>query len=381
MQCVVILVGQIANLATVVGIGHNDRITSKGVKMLVRSQLCLRLGLLIASVLLFSQAAWVRSISLDTQRISVNDVDRIEILGMAGTIELVPVEGATQFELQVHYDLPKGLTDGGGIEDWEMKVESVGKTWNIRVLGPKSKDAWRSAMLKNLFPQYHMKLMGPSRPVEIHWRDLRLTSTSWKSELQVQALVGDYQIRQGQGDLILRLDSGKISVSGQKGIVDVESFGVEAELSNNSGNCRLVNFSGTSKVSNLLGDLNYRSMLGTSNLSLSDGNLEFQNGRGALNITAKDGRIFGNTDSGNVRATSLGKTDISIKSKEAFVNVITAKGSGAKVNVGSVEGDLFVPPGFKVDRYPNLKVATGRLPGSLGGAIHVRTETGGVRVR
>ena len=327
------------------------------------------------------ESLWAATIQLETQRIGRAEISRVSMVGFAGVVELIPVKGAQNYELQVAIEKPAASADDESVVDWDIKFKVENKEYWIEVTGPQNKETWRRMVGRNTYPKYRLKLLGPPVPVSLSWRELKLSSVGWASEIRAQAVQGEYLLQQGRGDLVLSLDRGKINVSEQAGSLDVAAFQAEVMVQNLDGSLKLHNFSGMSKVTRLQGDLNLKARLGVSKVDGVTGGVLFDNGKGALSIVAAGERLAGATESGSVKVEVKEKVDVRIKSKDGFVTVLTPPNSGAMVNVGSIEGDLFVPNTFKVERVADLKVASGRLPGAAGGLIHVRTETAGVKVR
>jgi hypothetical protein len=115
-------------------------------------------------------------------------------------------------------------------------------------------------------------------------------------------------------------------------------------------------------------------------LTAVKGNLDFKNGNAPLRIDRFEGELRGQSGQGPVIAEIEGEADVRVRSQEGAVNLKLPE-SGAWVNLGTNEGQMQVPSFLKVTRLPSEQLRTGRLHGSNGGSVFVRTTSGEIRIR
>jgi hypothetical protein len=220
----------------------------------------------------------------------------------------------------------------------------------------------------------------PAVPVEINWGEGKMTSINHGSSLRITQNKGDVQILGGDGELHISNQDGVIHVKDHKGAVNIDSYLAKVDLENLNGQVELENFTGESKVERIEGALTMTSFRGSTKVAGVKGHMEFKNGNSSMNIADFQGELRGKSLQGPVTVEVLGEADVKVESQEGAVNLKLAN-SGAYVNLGTADGALLVPSFLKLTRLANQQIRTGRLHGSNGGNIFVRTTTGDVRVR
>ncbi|MEZ4872584.1 MAG: DUF4097 family beta strand repeat-containing protein [Bdellovibrionales bacterium] len=174
--------------------------------------------------------------------------------------------------------------------------------------------------------------------------------------------------------------TGELRLNDHEGSVDVNNYKTKITVNQLKGPLKLSNFDGTVSLQNIEGGLQLSSHKGQMSVSRSKGRLQFESGDNNTVIEDFDGSIKGKSGQGAIVVRSEGKINVNLRSNQGRID-IQAKGSGATVNVGSKDGPLYLPNYFKLTRYANMKVMSGRLRGGSGGQIYVRTESGSVKLR
>lgn len=301
--------------------------------------------------------------------------DRVSIRGFKGVIEVMPNE---QLE-EVRVEVLSALLPGSSIP-WDVTLRRVGNEIQAHVDGPQSKKQWDEALVGQELPEYHLRVRMPHIPVDINWDEGEVTVTSLNSAIRLVRQKGSTRILAGEGSLRASQQEGTLMVTGRKGSVDLDLYQAKTDISNVEGRMNIENFSGETELKDSEGELVFTSFRGDSRIANVKGRLQFDNGNSPLHIERFDGEVRGNSKQGAVHVNVVGRANVRVQSETGPVHLRLA-GSGAWVNVGSREGDLHVPNNLKLTRLPSQQIRTGRLPGSGGGSVFVRTGSGDVRIR
>lgn len=304
--------------------------------------------------------------------------DRIEIKGFRGSVEYVVNEAAQDVSVEVRQS--NSTAPLKYQEEWQFSFKRDGSSIQANVEGPTSKQIWNEVLISGVLPEFHLRLTGPSLPLAINWNEGRITVANLNSELQITAIKGFVVVTKGEGPLALTTQEGNVIIRDRKGEVKIDSYIAKVEVKNIEGKLDLQNFTGETQIEDISGEVNLSSFKGTSKVAGLKGRLEFKNGNSPLHIEKFEGELRGRSAQGSVYAEVRGDADVRVESAEGAVN-LRLPASGAWVNLGTAEGSLVVPGFLKLTRLPAQQIRTGRLRGTNGGSIFVRTTSGDIRIK
>lgn len=323
-----------------------------------------------------------KTLQLQPVKMAVNKGDTVQVRGFKGSVEIISNTAAKDVTVSVQQILPDQLSDDqqSMLDEWQFQVRREESEVLITIDGPVTKELWSRTLISNIAPEYHIKLTLPAVPVEVNWSEGKMTSHNHNATLRITQNKGSVEVIGGEGDLHVSNQEGNVKVKGRKGSVDIDAYAAKVDLADVKGQIRVENFIGDTKIEKIEGNLSLSSFRGSSNVAYAKGRLDFKNGNSPLRIDDFQGELRGESLQGPVFAEIHGVADVKVESQEGPVNLRLAN-SGAWVNLGTNEGSLNVPSFLKLTRLPNKQIRTGRLRGSSGGSVFVRTVSGDVRVR
>lgn len=227
-----------------------------------------------------------------------------------------------------------------------------------------------------------ISVRGPSRPVELHVMQGKITANAWADSLNAVVQKGDFISRGGDGALGVSVQKGLIDVQKHRGKVTVDTYAAGTVLKTIEGDLKVENFSGEATLDGINGNLLVKVGSGSAKVTNSGGTLDFETVKGTLTSQGFKGRVEGEVDEGNVTIVVGPAADIHVKSQTGRVSVTGAEKVGAYVNASTQGGDIFGPSYLKVARERNLKLLKGRFrggaAGTSGGAIVVKSQEGSI---
>lgn len=235
-------------------------------------------------------------------------------------------------------------------------------------------------MSSGRLPKYDLRLMGPSIPLSINWHEGQIRVEKLQADLQITAQKADVGVGGGKGELKITNLEGRVLVRDHKGELHVDSYLATVEIENLEGQLDLENFTGESKIQTVSGNVMLSSYRGSTRVAGVKGRMEFKNGVSPLHIENFEGELRGRSAQGPVFADVRGEADVRVETAEGQVN-LRLPASGAWVNLGTAEGSLAVPGFLKLTRLQSQQIRTGRLRGSNGGSVFIRTGSGDIRIK
>lgn len=329
-----------------------------------------------------TDSSHAKSLTFQPVKMALETGDVVQIKGYKGAVELVSKPAVKDVTVEVVQITPDNVSEEykALLDEWQFQLRREGNIVHISVDGPTTKELWNQTLVSGVAPEFNLRVTLPSVPVEVNWGEGKIISNDHNGSLRVTQTKGDVLIAGGEGDLRVANQEGLIRVKNRAGSVDIDAYLAKVELESLSGQVQLENFTGESKVEKIEGALTVTSFRGTTKVASVKGRLEFKNGNSPLHIDDFQGELRGKSLQGPVFAEIRGEADVKVESQEGAVNLKLAN-SGAYVNLGTSEGSLLVPNFLKLTRSANQQIRTGRLRGSHGGSVFVRTTTGDVRVR
>ena len=316
--------------------------------------------------------------SLAPVQMQVQKGDQVMIRGFQGSVEYQVSEASNVIRVEVVEDASK--TSEKYKDEWQFSFKREGSEIQVRIEGPASKQVWAEVLAEQNQPEFFIKVTGPSLPVHINWNEGKIEIHNLLNSLNVTSIKSDVIVSKGQGDLSVTNQEGSVIVRDRKGQVKVDSYLAKVRIENVEGKIDLQNFTGESRVENVTGDVHFNTFKGASHLTSVKGRIEFKNGIAPLRIEKFEGELRGRSGQGAVYADVRGVADVRVESAEGAVN-LKMNSSGAWVNLGTAEGTLAVPGFLKLTRLSSQQIRSGRLRGSSGGSVFVRTTSGDIRLR
>ena len=351
----------------------------------------------------FSASCW-------TQKIEAENITSLKVTGFQGDVTFNGVPNAKFFQVQVTgiseviVNKSEEVSSGGSNSPdesdflskislssakgfkknspWKLVIHQDGSQLGFKFQGPKDKDFWKNLIGgKASKHQVRFIVKGPPRKLALAWRKGQVDLADWGADTHLSLESGQMQVKNTKGFLRATLMSGGIKMNRHEGLMNVDAYQAKVSLAEVEGNIVVQNFSGSSVISNTKGALDFSSYTGALAVKKGKGQVSFESHSGAVDINGFHGRLEGKNSEGPITLNVVDKPNVKVNSDSGTVKIKLPKASGAWVNVGSVEGVLYIPPAIKRKRLANLKWARGRLSGSPQGSVHVRTQSGAVTVR
>lgn len=330
---------------------------------------------------LFGGLVAADTLQFQPMRMDLEPQDRLIIRGYDGDLRVIQTPGS-EITIQVKQVNPAGANSilKESQDDWLFSVERVEQGVEIKVKSPPMKSVWVEALKTKQTPRFILEVRAPARPLKVIWQRGRLQIQQWAAPLSAHLESGDLRITQGSGDLKVALQEGQLEVSQQKGSVQVESFKGQVKLDAIEGPVSLLNFSGSSTVKNNQGGLTLKGFDGKFLLTENEGSVDFELVRSPLRLLKHKGEVRGSVDQGSLSLQVLKFSELRLKTKAADVS-LELPSSGASLNLGTEQGQIYAPSQFSVVRSARMKTLRGRLKGKEQGRIFVRSESGNIRLR
>lgn len=290
----------------------------------------------------------------------VREGDRIAIKGFRGGVEYKVDPKAKDLRVEAReqeVNPPVHFKD-----EWQFSFKREGSVIQVFVDSPTSKQIWSEVLATSMQPEFYLKLIGPPLPLNINWNTGRIVVSNLASDLHITSIHADIIVSKCTGELSIANQEGYIQIREHTGQVKVDSYLAKVRIENTSGDVNLYSFKGVSVLSDI------------------KGRLEFKNGNSPLRIEKFEGELRGESRQGSVFADIRGTADVRVESAEGAVN-LKLPSSGAWVNLGTADGSLSVPNFLKLTRLQSQKIRSGRLKGSAGGSVFVRTGAGDIQLR
>ncbi|MFK8136775.1 MAG: hypothetical protein AB8E15_00300 [Bdellovibrionales bacterium] len=216
--------------------------------------------------------------------------------------------------------------------------------------------------------------------LDISFEKLKLIGNNWSGNIDLKGKSLGLKLEESQGRLNINSLNGNAQILSHKGNVRVDSFSTAFTIKSLEGKLNFTGFQGNQVLNNVKGDLDLSVNQGSLKVTESEGDLNLTSNRASLQLLGQNGNIKAKLKLGKALISLADGKRLRVNSEEAPVTVSLPKTSGAHVNVGTKDGELFYPRYLEMKRYPQWKVASGRLRGSKNGSVYVRTEKAKVRL-
>ncbi|MEC9282647.1 MAG: hypothetical protein VX642_08035 [Bdellovibrionota bacterium] len=311
---------------------------------------------IILSILVLFVASPIYSQEQKENIFSTKNIEFLEIIAPASKVKL-----RKQGE--------DGTIKLSGVSAEDLEIVQEANKIKVRV---KSIDLSKELFVFGQFSGALLKLSGKSISADL--QELEVSKTDIATEKL--SLVW----KKNTGDLLVKTINGAIEVSDNSGAFNFTSYDSNLKLLNHTGDVSIEAHKGLLDLEKIKGKLSLNSNQSKLNLDGLEGdfylesyqpNVNTKNVDGYQKITSKGGEFAIGVSSGE---------RFRINSEEARIRVLMPSSSGAHINIGTEDGDLYYPKYLDLKRYPNLKVAIGRLRGRSGGSVFARSTKGSIKI-
>ncbi len=328
------------------------------------------MSILVPLILLASFAHGAKY-SYPEQKILAKGIDKIEISGVKGAIQLSGRPDKV-FRLKVKH------SRGKKYEDWSLAVDRQGSKLVLEVSSALYGAQWRKHVRQDQWPEFDVELSGPSVPVMVSWKEGPLHYSKWGADIESSHLSGDVDVSEGVGNYTLQTGTGNVRVHKLAG---------ELKLKGESGNVSIEQVTGAIQLSWLAGAIRLKDVTGGGQLDLNESQLKIascrgqwsiQLARGQAEIDHCVGKLTASGQSAAWRLRASQELETEIKSAEGPVNLEWSPRVGARVFLTSNAGAIGGPRVQSKLDSEGRKVAeftVGKRPFS---PVFVKTESGAI---
>ncbi len=227
-----------------------------------------------------------------------------------------------------------------------------------------------------------IEISGPSLSADVHVYEGLISAQSWSKDAILHLQKGKIQTKDCVAALKIHSQSGEVLVQGNHGRLEINTYKAKVIVRNQDGALNVDNFAGETLLEKNKGAVEINVGQGAAKLMQNSGSLQFDMQKGNLTVSAHSGRIEGQNGEGNLTLSSVGESDVSVKSKSGRVVVQTPAGSGALLNVSTAEGELALPGSLRPNHDGSGKSFRGRMAGvGAKGSVVVHSQQGSIVIR
>ncbi len=318
------------------------------------------------------------------QSIDASKVKAISLKGFYGDVSINGVPEAKEFRLQI-----TGMGGGASVfnragrnSPWKLAIKEEKGHLELSVQGPEIKGIWWDIIQSRRSKSpVRIIIHGPARKLKLSWFEGKVELKDWRAESYLSLKSGKLSVENSSAFLQASLMKGQLLVKNHGGDILLDTYRANINLSDVLGEIKMKNFSGKSLLKNNNGRVHFSGHSGVFSVRGGEGEVHFESQSGEIALDRFKGLLTGKSEEGRVTVNAVEKPNIRIRSNSGMVKVVLSRSSGSWVNVGTAKGDLYVPSSIKTKRFPNLKLARGRLPGLDKGTVYVRTQSGKIIIR
>lgn len=304
--------------------------------------------------------------------VPVSEGDRLVLRGLEAQVQMVAQPGAA---LRV-----SGVEQSGA--EGVFIIEKKNNIIEVRMNEYSGKRTWLNILPKANTQLKKIEITGPALPAEVQLRGGSVVAQKWNKDLKVSLTQGRVAALNGAGTLQVYVQKGDVSVSDHLGKVEADSYSGSMTLKNIQGDVEASLFSGQMNIEKVRGFLTVSAQQSAAKVNQSNGTIQFESGKGSLNIQGFQGRIEGQNQDAAITIGMTLDSEVDVKSKSGKVSIQTPPGSGASLNLMTVEGEIVVPSELRVTKLSAEKSVRGRLRGDAPrGSIFVRSQDGTISVK
>lgn len=327
---------------------------------------------------------WAAKLSFKPLNYSNKEVRSLSIVGYGGNVRVLGKKGDDNLKIEVEKESPEAMD--GDIrqlqEQWAFGYTLDNGHLKLEIKEPSDKEGLLKVFAQKKSPNFNIVISGAPVNLEVFWHNGSVKISNWtKSIMHVQqkGRVEWMNLTGEKNSLYLR--SGNMSLSQIKGRVKIESYNASQNLSEIEGVLDMDNFMGPLVVQSSQASLNLRQQKGYAEFKNIEGDIQYELGEASLKVLNLKGNLNGKAESGSLVAEIQESPNIRVRSVDGPIT-LGVKKSSARVNIGSVKGQLIAPSYLKKQQWSTIKTLSGRLRGNgSGGSVYVRTESANIRIR
>lgn len=236
-----------------------------------------------------------------------------------------------------------------------------------------------SSGFKENAPKVELSVSAPAMSAFVNIGKGELKVSGWTGDLTVVGSKAQFNINSTKGKLSLSLQNGQIKVGQHVGELKIDAYKASTQISKLTGELNLESFSGTVELAQHKGGANVLLHKGAFNVAKSFGAYGFKSEKAQINLKSHKGELKGRLGAGSMSARLIGTQNVQINTKAAPVTLKVAS-TGARADIGTLEGYLTLPRQLARARVGSMTVSKGKMSGSDGGTVYVRTESGNIKL-
>lgn len=291
------------------------------------------------------------------------------------------------FEAQVQLTAqPNPVLKVTGVDETKAEgsyvIERKDNIIEIRIVEFNGKTSWKNILPKASAQMRKIEISGLPLPTEIQLRGGSVVAQRWTKDLKVSLTQGRVSLLNGAGSAQVYVQKGEVNIQDHTGRVTVDGYSGNCALRNITGDVDVSWFSGQLGMEKIRGSVNMSTQQATAKLNAGAGSVQFSNGKGSLVLQAFQGRMEGQNQDGNVTVLMPMDSEVDVKSKAGKVAVTVPAGSGAQVNLFTMDGEISVPGELRVVKLSSEKSVRGKLRGDAQRAsVFVRSQEGSILLK
>lgn len=307
------------------------------------------------------------------QKFAALGIERVQVEGVRGRLFLKGKPGRF-FRAKVKHSKSRNS------DDWHLVIERRQDQLHVEVFNVLYGAQWKRHVKQEMWPEFDVELEGPSRPLQVSWRDGTVQLQNWQAPVEASLLKGQMRIEGGtsrhaiqavEAEVQLKDFVGEITLQGEKGALDVSDLRGQLDLNWLAGRIQLDRISGKVKVDTQDASIVSRGGGGEWELSVPKGSVKMESFQGLLKASGTS----------SVWSVSCqGHADVEVVTQDGSVDVRWLKG-GTKLFLSSHRGEIRVPTPFKVEDRDGYQVVEGRQGEKPKGHLFVRTTSGPISFR
>lgn len=310
------------------------------------------------------------SLTVQAQEFRVDQLRGIKVVGWKGQLTIIAdpkVENVRHRFSQAKGSAIGAFTTSATIEDGWL---------NLKVIGPSSKQDWRSEI-----PKIDLEIRSKSLPLVISWVDGDVTIKSWAASVHLTHKSGKVKVEDGKETWKLSLHEGELDVMRFTGNMDVDSYASRLAIRKLDGRAKIENFQGRLTMDESKGDVILKTVQGKNTIEDLAGTFDFDNNKGEIFFSQSEGTVQGKSQAGIVDGKIKGAVEVRIRGDEPRLNLQLVKGTGARVDLGTSKGQISSGLPLKSERLENLKLLRGQISGAKVASVFVRLQNGDIRMK
>ena len=225
-----------------------------------------------------------------------------------------------------------------------------------------------------------VKLKVPQLPLHIYVKHLTLSLQNWQQDLKLRGMNVTANIANTKGVIDINESLARLKIQKHSGEIKIDAFDGKVQIANSKAALTISQFTGLIGLAKVDGNIQVTTQNADTLIKDSQGKLRFKSAKGQLNVASFKGDIYGESKDGRAELSPLAKSTIHWKADRGEVMVDMQNMSGAKIDVGSLQGKMQLIPSLKIATEGTWRVARAKPLNSEQGAVLVRTNKASIRM-